>query len=86
MADKTEYDWPGYDRQRSSRTSGWILCRTCGERWLVRSCWLAEPSRQCIAVLQLHRADCPADGFPLRGILEQSDRQQQHHQADSEER
>jgi len=51
-------DWTGYNAVVVSDTAGRITCQRCGERWLVRRCWIDRPSVQCCAVLIRHRQNC----------------------------
>lgn len=52
------WDWVGFDRGLQGTQAGFILCLTCGQRWVVPKCWLNKPSSACIAVLERHRQEC----------------------------
>lgn len=53
------YDWEGFYRRKLSPMAGEVLCIACGARWVIRACWIDNPSQQCIAALQLHATRCP---------------------------
>lgn len=59
------YDWKGYNRRVIGKTAGEVICQRCGQRWIIRRCWVDKPSLQCVAILGMHREHCAAkDAVP----------------------
>jgi hypothetical protein len=62
----TSFDWRGYHRENTGAKAGLVKCLTCGRRFPVPRCQLADPSVQTCIVLSDHRREHEAPVPTLR--------------------
>lgn len=64
-----DFSWQGFQRGSRGVRAGFVRCELCGTEWGVPKCWLREPGKQCVQLLERHRSECQArSGAKIEGV------------------